>query len=116
MKLKKTCITLVVITLSCTLFAGHSFAGTWASCRVKKAGYYGPTSTVRLLLINCNIDPSNGKGGWVSLKPEGSREMLVAALSALELGHTVGVEFTNKDEDEDRFGFNSMISVLAVAP
>ncbi len=110
MKIHFTLFLVVGIILSCTLFAGNSFA-TWANCKVAKAGYYGPASTNRVRLINCNVDPSNGKNGWVSLNSKGSYEMLAAALTAVSLEHSVGVEFNGTKDSQ---GYNILISLFAI--
>ncbi|MBU0946533.1 MAG: hypothetical protein KJ804_20585 [Proteobacteria bacterium] len=108
MKLRKLAYTLVGIAMSCTLFAGNSFAAeTWAACTPAKIGPKG--AIVRIQVTGCNIDPSAGNSGWMTLNTTGTDQMMATILTAMSLTKPVAIAF---DGTKDAEGYNYATAVI----
>lgn len=108
MKLKKLALTLVGISMSCALLAGNSIAAeTWSACTPAQIGPKG--SIVRLQVTGCNIDPSGGKNGWMTLSTTGTDQMMATILTAMSLNKPIAIAF---DGTTDAEGYNYATSIV----
>lgn len=90
MKLKKLALIIASIGLSCTLFAGNSFAATttWAACTPKQVGHQD--GFVRIKLASCNVNITNSLN-YMTLASAGEDQMMATVLTAISLGQPVAV-------------------------
>jgi hypothetical protein len=106
MNMKKIVLALAGVVMSCTLFAGNSFA-TWAACTPAQVGPYG--SFVRIQLTGCNVDPSAGKSGYMTLSTTGTDQQMAVILTAISLAKPVAIQF---DGTKDAEGYNYATAVI----
>ena len=106
MKLKGMLLTLAGIALTCTLFAGNSFA-TWAACTPAQLGPQG--ALVRLQVTACNVNPAGAKNGWMTLNSTGTDQQMATILTAMSLGKPIAVEF---DGTTDASGYNIAKAII----
>jgi hypothetical protein len=90
MKLKKLALIIASIGLSCTLFAGNSFAATstWAACTPTQVGHQD--GFVRIKIESCNVNITNNLN-YMTLASAGEDQMMATVLTAISLGQAVAV-------------------------
>ncbi|MDW7773945.1 MAG: hypothetical protein SCH71_13740 [Desulfobulbaceae bacterium] len=80
---------------------------TWSACTPQQVGPFG--DIVRIRLINCNIDPSNNRNGWLTLSPTGQAAMLETVLAAMNANAAIAIA---TDGTTDTQGYNFAIGVI----
>jgi hypothetical protein len=102
MNMKKIVFALAGVVMSCALLAGNSLAAdSWAVCTPSQVGPSG--TSVFIQLTGCNIDPSAGMSGYMTLSTEGSDQMMAVVLTAISLAKPVAVSWDGTKSAE---GYN----------
>jgi hypothetical protein len=108
MNVKKILTIVSAAAISCALVAGTSFAASaWSVCTPKKIGPQvdgSGTDIVRIKVIGCNSDPTDGTG-FLTLKAASADQQMATVLTAMSLGKTIAVQYDNAQKDAENYNY-----------